>query len=295
MKVLRNLLLFGSFLCLTFTINAQRATHIPNEALIQLEKDTDLEAFEKSLQNFEGVSSSFRVVRCISKPINAYLVEFDNKAVNEVRFREEIGRRPETVLVQVNHLLTKRDIPNDDEFDSQWHWLNEGQTGGTIDADVDATEAWDITTGGMTTSGHEIVVAVYDDGGDLDHPDLMANTWINDDEIPDNGIDDDSNGYVDDVYGWNFGNNSNNVDNGSHGVNVAGMIGGVGDNGSQGTGANWNVKIMNMVTSGLSEDEVVEFYSYAYNERQGCFKCANLVRVLRHFRWSRNSKLRCHF
>jgi len=97
---------------------------------------------------------------------------------------------------------------------------------------------------------------------------LIDNNWINVHEIADNGIDDDMNGYVDDVYGWNFGANSNNVDGGSHGVNVAGMIGAVGNDGNQGTGINWSVKIMNIRRSGAQEDQVIEFYSYALDQRE---------------------------
>lgn len=105
---------------------------------------------------------------------------------------------------------------------------------------IGAPAAWDATTG-----SHEIVVGVIDTGIDWDHPDLAANIWTNSDEIPGNGRDDDGNGFVDDVRGWDFVNNDNNPDDDNfHGTHVAGTIGAVGNNGIGVTGVNWNVKLM---------------------------------------------------
>jgi subtilase family protein len=110
-------------------------------------------------------------------------------------------------------------IPNDAQFGLQWALHNTGQTGGTLDADIDADLAWDITSGDPS-----IVIAELDCGTETTHPDLSSNLWKNADEIPGNGVDDDANGFVDDVDGWDFGNNNNNV-NGPifHGTFVAGI------------------------------------------------------------------------
>jgi serine protease len=89
--------------------------------------------------------------------------------------------------------------PNDPRFAEQWALNNTGQMGGTDNADIDAPEAWDINTGNP-----DIIVAVTDTGIDYKHPDLAANMWVNPGEIPDNGVDDDGNGYIDDVYGYDF-------------------------------------------------------------------------------------------
>jgi subtilisin family serine protease len=135
-------------------------------------------------------------------------------------------------------------VPNDPDLGDMWGLHNTGQTGGTPDADIDAPEAWDITTGSSN-----VVIAVIDSGADLDHEDLAANIWTNPGEIPGNGIDDDSNGYIDDVHGWDFSSGDNDPSPvggacAGHGTHTAGTIGAVGNNGTGVVGVNWNVKIM---------------------------------------------------
>ena len=131
-------------------------------------------------------------------------------------------------------------FPDDTRFDDLWGMHNTGQTGGTVDADIDAPEAWDIATGSS-----EIIVAVIDTGVDYDHVDLAGNMWINTDEIPGNGQDDDGNGYVDDVYGYDFYNDDGDpYDDNGHGTHVSGTIGAIGNNNEGVAGVCWNVKIM---------------------------------------------------
>jgi len=131
-------------------------------------------------------------------------------------------------------------VPNDPSFSAQWALSSSGQNGGTIGADIRATQAWDVTTGSRA-----VVVGIVDSGIDVTHPDLAANIWTNPGEIPGNGIDDDANGYVDDVHGWNFFDNTNVVDDGfGHGTHVAGIVGAVGNNGTGVTGVNWQVSLM---------------------------------------------------
>src|SRR5262245_18633886 len=127
---------------------------------------------------------------------------------------------------QPDYYVSAALVPNDPSFSSQWGMDNTGQTGGVADADIDAPEAWDITTG---TGG--TLVAIIDTGVDMTHPDLSANIWTNPGEIPGNGIDDDHNGFIDDTHGWNFVSNNNNpTDDNGHGSHVAGIIGAVGNN-----------------------------------------------------------------
>ena len=123
-----------------------------------------------------------------------------------------------------------------------WGLHNTGQKLGKPDADIDAPEAWSITTGSANT-----IVAIIDTGINYTHPDLAANVWKNIDEVAGNGIDDDSNGFVDDIYGYDFANNdADPKDDNDHGSHTAGTIGAVGNNGKGVVGVNWQVKIMGL-------------------------------------------------
>ncbi|MHC4125391.1 MAG: S8 family peptidase, partial [Planctomycetota bacterium] len=135
-------------------------------------------------------------------------------------------------------------FPDDTRFDDLWGMHNTGQTGGTADADIDAPEAWDIGTG-----SDEVVVAVIDTGVNYTHPDLAANMWTNEAEYNGTpGVDDDGNGYVDDIYGYDFCNNDGDPMDDMfgiyHGTHCSGTIGGIGNNGEGVAGVNWNVRIM---------------------------------------------------
>lgn len=115
---------------------------------------------------------------------------------------------------------------NDPRFDELWGLKNSGQSGGLVDADIDADEAWILETGSQ-----QVLVGVIDTGVDYTHPDLVSNVWVNTDEIADNGVDDDGNGYVDDIYGWDFAYNDNDpMDVHGHGTHVAGTIGATANN-----------------------------------------------------------------
>jgi thermitase len=135
-------------------------------------------------------------------------------------------------------------IPNDELFSNQWSFHNIGQSGGTPGADIDASGAWNISTGSSS-----VIVAVIDTGVLYNHTDLSSNIWNNTGEIPGNGVDDDSNGYIDDIRGWNFiANTSDPIDDHGHGTHVSGTIGAVGNNTFGVAGVNWQVRIMPLKT-----------------------------------------------
>lgn len=128
-------------------------------------------------------------------------------------------------------------------------------------------DAWDIATGGFTAQGDEIVVAVLDDGFQTDHPDLAANVWVNQDEIPGDGIDNDNNNYTDDYKGMNVTTGDDAHPIRKHGTQVAGVIGARGNNGIGVTGVNWRVKLM-LISGGNFESELIEAYEYVLAMRK---------------------------
>jgi subtilisin family serine protease len=152
---------------------------------------------------------------------------------------------PDVEHAEPNYIRKAAVIANDTSFLKQWGLHNTGQPidgySGTIDADIDAPEAWDIVN-----SSSAIVVAVIDTGVDYSHVDLVANIWANVGEICDNSSDDDNNGYVDDCLGWDFANNDNdpmddNIYNGvGHGTHVSGISGALGNNGTGVAGLSWD-------------------------------------------------------
>ena len=162
-------------------------------------------------------------------------------------------------------------VPNDPYFSRQWALNNTGQsvagTGGTVDADIDAPEAWQRSTG---SAG--VTVAVIDSGVQLDHPDLAASIWRNPGESGDrreyNGADDDGNGLVDDWRGWDWVDGDNDpADANGHGTHVAGTIGARGNDGRGVAGVAWNVSLMPLRTLGADGSgyvsDVIRAYRYA--------------------------------
>lgn len=148
--------------------------------------------------------------------------------------------QPGVAYAQPNYLHHIDAVPSDPRFGELWGMNNTGQTGGTPDADIDAPEAWDTQTGSS-----DVVVAVIDTGVDYNHPDLAANIWSNPGEIPGNGIDDDGNGFVDDVHGYDFFNfDGDPMDDHSHGTHCSGTIGAAADNGIGVAGVTHDVRIM---------------------------------------------------
>jgi len=138
----------------------------------------------------------------------------------------------------------KATTPNDPFFSNLWGLHNTGQsvngTSGTAGADMDGPEAWDVAQGSNT-----FVIAVIDTGVDYNHPDLSGNIWANPGEVAGNGLDDDQNGYVDDLRGWDFVDDDNDpMDVVGHGTHVAGTIAAVGNNNIGVTGVCWQAKIM---------------------------------------------------
>ena len=161
-----------------------------------------------------------------------------NADLKEVRQRLENNAAVE--MAELNYEVRAVLAPDDPNYSQLWGLNNTGQTGGAPDTDIDAPEAWDRVTGAANT-----LVAVIDTGVDYNHPDLAANIWVNPGEIADNGIDDDANGLVDDVNGYDFANQDGNpFDDHGHGTHVAGTIAARGNNSLGVVGVNWQAKVM---------------------------------------------------
>jgi hypothetical protein len=262
---------------------AQKLDRVQGEILVQMKPGTDPLPLVRQLASWQGRPTRLEVKAELSAPMRIWLLGFDFANVHEVDFLQNLSRRREVEHAQFNHILQYRQtVPDDPSFNQQWQWVNTGQNSGTPDADVDADLAWDLSTGGMTAGGDEIVVCVVE-GANRNHPDLQGNLWFNLAEIPGNGIDDDGNGYTDDYNGWNSVTDNDNIPSENHGTFVSGMIGAVGNNGVQTTGINWNVKIMHVEIGNLTEANVVKAYTYPwlmrkrYNEScgaQGAFVVA---------------------
>ena len=186
---------------------------------------------------------------------------------------ERYEASPDVEYAEPDFVVQPTRSPNDPYYSDNLYGLNNiGQTGGAIDADVDAPEAWDTSSGDPRT-----VVAVIDEGVDTSHPDLKGNIWVNADEVTGNRVDDDQNGYVDDVNGYDFANDDATVydpdplRNGrgdEHGTHVAGTIAAEGNNGIGVTGVNWQAGIMVLKFLGPGggyTSDAVEALNYAVN------------------------------
>jgi len=204
--------------------------------------------------------------------LKIYHLKLKQKTMNVQEAIQEYETSPEVVYATHNYELYALEpvapefSPNDPYFKDQWALENRGQNGGIVDVDIDAPEAWYISCG-----SNEVIIAIIDTGIQINHPDLASNIWKNPGEIPNNGIDDDGNGYIDDIHGWDFKNNDNSVYDGIdyHGTHVAGIIGAVGNNRIGVAGINWRVKIMPLkfleYGTGQSAD-AIEALAYAANK-----------------------------
>jgi subtilisin family serine protease len=177
--------------------------------------------------------------------------------------RARLASHPDVAAVQPNFRYRSAEtIPDDPRFPDLWALRNTGQSGGTPGADIGAALAWDLTTGDPG-----VVIAVLDTGMRATHQDLAANRWVNPGEIPGDEVDNDGNGYVDDVHGWDFLDEDDDPYDGvGHGTHMAGILGARGNNLKGVTGVCWNVKILALRYLGLnggSDFDAIQALDYA--------------------------------
>jgi subtilisin family serine protease len=213
--------------------------YVPNEVLIKYKTHTPKQAI-RTAQSQQGVRTIQRF-----KSIDVYQVKLPPD-LNVKEAVELYMNDPDVEYAEPNYIrYTQSKIPGDTHFEKLWALNNTSQDvngiTGTYGADIDAPEAWDITTGG------DIIIAVIDSGVDYNHPDLLDNIWLNETEAqePDNSIDDDGNGYIDDTRGWDFYDDDNDpIDADNHGTHISGIIAAKGDNSLGVTGVCWTAMIM---------------------------------------------------
>jgi serine protease len=243
------------FSCLSLLMTAQ--AKMERQLLVQLEKGVGINDWLKHQQTQFPLYVEWKLLQEVSMPMHVYLIGWEEISWSDEEVLRWFKKQPEVTLAQYNHLMAERLIPNDPLFGNQWHHVD------PQDNDIDAELAWEITTGGNTALGDEIVACVVEtNGAKWDQEDLIENHWVNTSEIPDNGVDDDLNGYIDDYDGWNITGNNDNSSNGNHGTQVSSMIGAKGNNGIGVSGVNWDVKIMQVQMGGISEANAIAAYTY---------------------------------
>lgn len=259
------ILLFSLFFAvlLISSLYSQDNNYVPGEVIVMLKHGESTQRLINSLG-----SINLQVKEPVVDYMNIWLFKFDNSRTSEQNALSEIRKNSGVALAQLNHYVTNRAqvLPNDPSFGQQWSLNNTGQSGGTVDADIDAPEAWGLTTSGLTAAGDTIVVAIVDGGFYFNHPDLHF--WKNWFEIPANGIDDDNNGYVDDVNGWNAVSNNGTIGTDNHGSHCSGIAGAIGNNSLGISGVNWNVQIMGVQGSSSNEAVVLRAYGYCLKQRR---------------------------
>lgn len=211
-----------------------RRAHIQDEIIVRFREG--VHEYNKALAHF-GLAAKAKKVFKTLRGLELVKLPPGLSVKEAVKLYQQ---HPDVLYAEPNYIVKSLVSPNDPRFGDLWGLHNTGEAGGTNDADIDAPEAWGITTGSS-----DVVVAVIDTGVDYNHQDLSANMFRNVTDCNNNGVDDDGNGFVDDCYGIDTANDdSNPMDDNNHGTHVAGTIGAVGDNSVGVVGVNWDVSIM---------------------------------------------------
>jgi len=228
----------------------------------------------KSLSSMMGLKVS-KAFETLSKAQKGAYVQIRSKTLSTEELVEILKKDPNVEYVEPNYIHYPNKVPNDPKFGKLWGQHNTAQdivgTVGTADADMDAPETWDITTG-----TDDVVIAVIDTGVDYLHEDLKVNMWVNKHEIAGNGLDDDNNGYIDDIHGINAIDGSGDPmdilkEHGEHGTHVAGTIAAVGNNGKGVVGVSWNAKIMALKflgEGGGATSDAIECLEYVITQKK---------------------------
>jgi len=238
--------------------------HVPGQLIVKFKRGAEAQKSAMGTLAQYGAFSAIPFSRTgamkVTFPMNESVTDLEAVA-------KQIASRPDVAYVEANTIIRlDAKFPNDPDFNQLYGMHNDGSTGGKAGADINAPEAWEVSTGSKN-----VLVGVIDTGIDYTHPDITPNYWTNRGETgldaegrdkQTNGIDDDGNGFVDDFRGWDFVNNDNDpMDDNSHGTHCAGTIGGKGNDGVGVVGVNWDVSLVGIKFlsgggSGTLEDAV---------------------------------------
>jgi len=244
-----------TFALLAAVALARGAAFDPTQVIVRLAAPADLDGARLLLDG-----QGWKVERELVPRLDIFQLKLE-----EGRQVEEslvaLGRMAAVRWAQADHFTQDRLVPNDAEFPQMWNLQQ------ASDADVDAPEAWDLATGGVDPLGRPIVVAVVDGGMEPSHTDLLDNKWVNAGEIPGNFLDDEGNGFVDDVNGWDAYANDGTPPFNGHGTHVSGIIGARGDNVNQVVGLNWDVDLLTVAGSSSQTSIVSIAYNYVLEQK----------------------------
>lgn len=241
---------------------------VPSEIIVKFKKDINIQTvgsdtIKTHIPSIDNLIEKFKITsfkkmfqdETNSALSNIYMLKF-SELFDPLIVANEYKNNPNIEYAEPNIIYESCTQPDDTFFDDQWALYQ------TNDFDIDATDAWDLTTG-----SEDVVIAIVDSGVYYNHPDLADNIWSNEDEIANNSIDDDGNGFVDDIHGWDFVDtditpilqnpfanicldedyiteDNNPRDAHGHGTHCAGIASAVGNNGKGIAGVCWNCKIM---------------------------------------------------
>jgi subtilisin family serine protease len=265
----------AAFMILSLMVNVAWATaghpaqeYVEGDVIVTFKPSVTLTAAQQALNIHSLVFQKHFTELSRHRGKQTGLVHVKNRTTAELI--AELSRDPAVETAEPNYLRwVTSATPNDTFFTNLWALQNTGQSvngnAGTAGDDIHFVAAWALA---QPPSTNPPVVAVIDTGVDYMHPDLASNMWINTGEIPNNGVDDDGDGYVDDYYGYDFADNlPDPSDSGFHGTHVAGTIAAVGNNQLGVIGVDYQARIMALRASSdgetLPDSAIIEAIQYA--------------------------------
>jgi len=259
-----NRIIISLLLLIFISLNAVAQKHVAGEVIVRLNDKSPVTDFLAEFNKAEKSLGELTLKEAIIPEWNLYLFTFDTQKSDAASAAEILEEQRNVRYASMNRIAEERGtVPNDAQYEEQWN----------LDK-IEVEKVWDITTGGTTVDGKEIVAMVLDGGFDVNHVEVVDNLWVNSGEIADNDIDDDLNGFVDDIHGYNFREDTSIFTyQSNHGTAVAGILGAKGNNEQGMSGVNWDVKMM--MCQAITDAQIYEsnYYSYRarklYNETDG--------------------------